>query len=448
MATTYLRALGHFTANPDLRVLGLTATPDRLDGKDLGRLWQAAPFDYGIKFGIDNGWLVPVRQKTIHSSIDVSQVKVAKGDLEAGELGNLMKDEKVVHEIVQPALEHALDLGDGQLDESERPYYQSLRPRRTLIFVPTVAVATEVARVINNWLPGQAMAVSGQTPADERKLILDRYQSGDIGFVANVGVLTEGFDNTGIEAVVMARPTKSRALYTQCLGRGTRVLPDTIEGPWGRLETPELRKEAIAASAKPHVTVLDLVGNAGRHSLVRAGHILGAEYDPRVYERAAGADGDVMENLSRAAREIEEEDEQAKAEAERERLAAEERRRQWREKRRGLVMVGKVKSREIDPFRALGVTPPVNTSTAGRSPASLKQIEFLRKAGVPSPGNLSKAEAGKLIGEINRRRDQGLCTLKQAHHLKRHGYSGEMSKAEASRVLDEVFGKTKKAVNA
>src|SRR5690606_7555906 len=95
-------------------------------------------------------------------------------------------------------------------------------------------------------------------------------------------IATEGFDDPGIGLVVMARPTKSRALYSQCIGRGTRPLNGLVDG----LDTADERRAAIAGSAKPNVLVLDFVGNSGRHKLVHATDVLGVDYDDAELEAA------------------------------------------------------------------------------------------------------------------------------------------------------------------
>ena len=83
--------------------------------------------------------------------------------------------------------------------------------------------------------------------------MLAEFAAGKVQVVCNCGVLTEGFDDPGVEVVIMGRPTKSRSLYSQMVGRSTRPLPGVVDGP----ETAEARKAAIAASAKPSCLVVD-----------------------------------------------------------------------------------------------------------------------------------------------------------------------------------------------
>ena len=143
------------------------------------------------------------------------------------------------------------------------------------------------------------------TPKDERRQILEDFKAGRIQYLVNVGVLTEGYDDAGVEVVVMARPTKSRALYAQMAGRATRpaaeiaaklgqINDEVVVGSRSRTadvknstvglgpttttdDAASKRRALIAASSKPECTILDFVGNSGRHKLVSSVDILGGK---------------------------------------------------------------------------------------------------------------------------------------------------------------------------
>src|SRR5262249_7704252 len=141
-----------------------------------------------------------------------------------------------------------------------------------------------------------------------------RYKRGEFQFLCNCGLFLEGFDETRIANVVIARPTKSRALYAQMIGRGTRPLPGLVDENW--MEADD-RKEAIAQSTKPRLLVLDFVGNSGRHKLVSCADILGGKCTDDVIEKATaaarkkstlGEPANVMEEIRLAQQQAEEEE--------------------------------------------------------------------------------------------------------------------------------------------
>jgi ATP-dependent helicase IRC3 len=220
---------------PGPLLLGVTATPDRGDGKGLDDLFDEVAFTYDILWGIRAGYLADLRGLRVTvDSLDLSAVKVRRGDYDQGAAGRAMEDAEVPRHVVAAWLEHALG-------------------RRTLVFTPTV----EVARLVQEQFAHvgvRAAYVHGGTPTDERRQILQAYSRGDIDVLANCAVLTEGYDEPRTDCIVVARPTRSRALYTQMVGRGTRRHPD-----------------------KADCLVLDIVGASAEHSLVTVPSLFGLE---------------------------------------------------------------------------------------------------------------------------------------------------------------------------
>lgn len=214
-------------------LLGVTATPDRGDGLGLDKLFDEIVFSYDMLWGIARGYLSDLRglQVTI-DGLDTDRLKVSRGDYEAGAAGRAMEQAGAPTMIVRAWQEHA-------------------EPRKTLVFTPTVAMAEHVvAEFVGAGV--SAAAVSGETPIDERRRILSAFSEGKIQVVANCAVLTEGYDEPSIECVVIARPTKSRALYVQMIGRGTRRAP-----------------------GKDDCLVLDVVGASASHSLMTIPSLFG-----------------------------------------------------------------------------------------------------------------------------------------------------------------------------
>lgn len=262
VAEGYRRIVQHFQ---HAKVVGVTATADRLDGAALGDTFQCAPFTYSIRQAIADGWLVPILQRRVTvEALDLSRVRATAGDLNAGELERELIRDQVLHQVASPLVELA-----GR--------------RQTIVFCAGVGQASALAGMIESH-GGQAAALSGSTPTGVRRELLARFAAGELQYLVNCAVLTEGFDAPVASCIAVARPTKSRALYAQIVGRGTRVLPDVVD----HLPDPLERRAAIAVSAKPACLVLDFAGNAGRHVLVSALDVLAGQKVDDDVRAAAG----------------------------------------------------------------------------------------------------------------------------------------------------------------
>jgi len=264
--------------------------------------------------------------------------------------------------------------------------------------------------------------VCGKTNRDERRGVLADFAAGKVQVVCNCGVLTEGFDDPGVELVIIGRPTKSRALYSQMVGRSTRPLAGVVDGP----ETPEARKAAIAASAKPSCLVVDFVGNAGRHKLITSADILGGKVSEEALERAvkrvsaAGGPVNMTEALDEAEAELREQRRLAEA-----------------ARRANLVAKARFTTQSVDPFDVLHLDPVKSRGWDAGRQLTEKQRSLLAKQGI-NPDRVSFAEARQLISEIFRRWDGKLCSFKQAKVLRKYGYDTEVSFAEASATIDAL----------
>jgi superfamily II DNA or RNA helicase len=240
--------------------LGLSATPDRHDKAGL-RCFDAATAPYRIMEAIQDGWLVPVKAKRVTvDAVDLSGVKIVAGDFAANELELVLTSEAALHGVAKGLLEHA----------GNRP---------TIVFAPGVDSARRLCEVICRYTQNAtARCVTGITPADCRSMAFRDFGK-TYQFLINVGVATEGTDLPAAACIAMFRPTKSRGLFTQMLGRGLRPLPGLCGA------SPLLRKAWISDSAKQDCLVLDFTGNTGRHSVVTVADISGA--DPRVVAKVA-----------------------------------------------------------------------------------------------------------------------------------------------------------------
>ena len=411
-AKTYVRCIDHYTSNPDLKVLGVTATPDRLDEQALGKIYTSVAFDYGIRDAISDGWLVPIVQNSIViEGLDLSQIKTVAGDLHGGKLARIIEYEK-----------NLLPVADATWREANG--------RKTLLFASSVAHAVRLCEIFNRYKADSSIWISGKTPKDERRLKIADYAKGKYQTLCNVGIATEGFDDPGIEVVAVARPTESRALYSQMVGRGTRVLPSAgIDFHEVGDFSAEVRKSLIHSSDKPQLEVIDFVGNAGRHKLMSCADILGGNCEDNVVESASKkireSEGamDVDEALEAAAEEI------AKA------MEQSERERKRRKHLKGRATYRKT---TINPFEMFGLQPVRTRGWNAGRPVSEKMRAMLEKNGV-NPKDVTWDQACQIAGHIISRREKGECSYKQAKLLERFGYEPKGIKFdEASKLITAV----------
>ena len=401
---SYRRVIDYYRTNAALKVLGVTATPDRADEEALGQVFESVAFDYEVLDAIHDGWLVPIEQQMVHvEGLDYSSIRTTAGDLNGGDLAAVLEAERNLQQMAAASV-------------------AIIGTRRALVFTASVKAAEMTAEIFNRHRRGMAAWVCGKTERGERRRVLAEFARGNVQVVCNCGVLTEGFDDPGVEVVIMGRPTKRRSLYSQMVGRSTRPLPGVVDGP----ETPEARKAAIAASAKASCLVVDFVGNAGRHKLITSADILGGKVSEEALERAvrrvstAGGPVNMTDALDEAESELREQKRLAEA-----------------ARRAGLVATARFTTQSIDPFDVLHLDPvKARGWDAGRQ-LTEKQRSLLAKQGI-NPDRISFTEARQLIGEIFRRWDGKLCSFKQAKVLRKYGYDAEMSFAEASATIDAL----------
>lgn len=358
-AQSYRAILERFTT---AKILGVTATPDRGDGKALGKIFESVAFSYEMRLAIAEKHLAPLRAKRILvEDMDLSAVKTHHGDFDQGELSKLLNDEQNLHGVVTPLVEQAGD-------------------RRTLVFGVDVAHAYSLAEVINRHKPGKAIALDGTAKPEERAAVLALFRTGVFQFLCNCALFTEGFDEPTIACVGLARPTQSRALYTQMLGRGTRNAP-----------------------GKTDCLVLDFVGNSGKHRLIGPADALAGHDLDEATRKAAEAQLDGQLDL-----------EAVLADAEQQAAA--------KRKSVNLVALAHYRSREVDLF--LGDLMPDfdPESPAAKRPATPEQLAAIEaaKLGKP-PHGISEAEARAMLAAVKARRAAGLCTIPQARLLEKYG---------------------------
>lgn len=404
-SASYRKVVEYFRSlNPDLKVLGITATPNRSDGTALGLIFDTAAYTMDIGKAISEGWLTPFQQLTvIVDGLDLSTVKVTrkrKGkdqDFDDAELEAQLCDEQTLHEMATPILEE-------------------IPERQAIIFTAGVKHAHLLADVLNRHREDCAEAIDGTTDKSRRKDIIKAYQRGSIQYLANCAVLTEGFDAPACSAVVMGRPTKSPLLYTQCVGRGLRPLPGVIDGQ----ETDFDRKTAIFTSAKPNCLILDFVG-ASRCGVVDCCDVLGGNFSQEVRELARSN----QENSKGKPADVNQEDlEIAKTVVDMQTELS---------RRRAVVVDSRYTIEESD------FTSPAGSGVTQkkRGTATDGQVSLLIKLGVDpdTAQSVSKGQAGAMISSIGAKK----CTEGQAKILKKYGIStAGVGFKRASQIIDQI----------
>lgn len=211
-----------YEAFPDALHAGFTATLARGDGVGLGSVWDQVVYSRSVLWMISRGYLVDVRGQAVKlDHLDLGKIKTTAGDYQVKALGSAM-----VEADSPRAIAAAL-----------RKYAPS---RRSIVFCPDVFSSLATARAIG---PG-ASVVTGTTPVEDRRLVYKKFETGKIRVIVNCMVLTEGFDAPWADCAVIARPTKSAALYQQMVGRVLRTWPGKgdalvldVTGTGGRLST-------------------------------------------------------------------------------------------------------------------------------------------------------------------------------------------------------------------
>jgi superfamily II DNA or RNA helicase len=400
VSPAYHGVLQYFRQHSSCKLLGVTATPDRADGEALSKIFESVAFNVEIVDGIDGGYLVPVKQQLVRiEGLDFSAVRTTAGDLNGADLARVMESEKTMQGVASATVEVAGD-------------------KRALIFTASVAQAEQLAGILNRHKAGAADWLHGGTPKELRADMLKRFAQGGSQYMVNCAVLTEGFDDPGIQCVIMAKPTKSRSLYAQMVGRGTRPLPGV-----DRHDTAEARRAAIAASDKPCVTVLDFVGNSGRHKLVTTADILGGKVSEEARDKAKkkieekGEAADIREELEAAELEALREIEEAKK-----RAAAD---------KAHLVARAQYSLTYVDPFSAWQ-RQAAKWEGHRQSRLSQRQTDALLKAGF-DPARMSLQDALAQHWELIRASDKQRAILTRYYPAEQ---VNKLPRWEAAKLLD------------
>lgn len=360
---SYQKVLGHF---PEARVLGVTATPDRGDMRNLGEVFESLAYEYTLPRAIREGYLSPIKAMTIPLKLDLSGVALQSGDFKAGDIATAL---------------------DPYLYQIAGEMAKYCRERKTVVFLPLVKTSQKFRDILLE-KGFRAAEVNGESK--DRAEILEDFDQGKYNVLCNSMLLTEGWDCPSVDCVVVLRPTKVRSLYSQMVGRGTRLHP-----------------------GKEHLLLLDFLWHTERHELCHPASLICENEDvarkmTEDLEAAAGCPVDLEEAEKKASEEVVAKREEA--------LAAK------------LAEMKHRKKKLVDPLqfemsiKAEDLAGYVPSFGWEMSPPSEKQKAALEKLGICPDEIDNSGKAEKLLDRLAIRRNEGLTTPKQIRFLESRGF--------------------------
>jgi superfamily II DNA or RNA helicase len=386
LADSYQSILGHFNAN----IVGFTATADRSDRKNLGDFFDVIGFEIFLLDLVNEGYLVmPKTLKASLPPIDLSGVKKVAGDFSASDLD----------ETIEPML---LDAARVIIDTASK-----YNRKKILGFFPLRKTAEAMSKILND-LGMPSGFVHGEDP-DRSDKIKD-FSNGKYRFLANAMLLTEGYDEPAVDMVVPMRPTQSRSLYCQIVGRGTRLFPGNI----GDFETREDRLREISESPKPDCLILDFPFLSDKLSLIKPAHLVArtaeeAERMTRIIERSHQMTLDIGRVLKAA----EQEEIEEKRKVHERELALKARIDKTRGKESKLVDTIQM-ALDLQEQSLIDYVPIMRWES---DPPTPEQISTLEKFGVDKSTVQNKGHAKLLLDTIFARQRMNLATPKQVKYL-------------------------------
>ena len=372
--------LQHFES---ANVLGVTATPDRGDMRNLGSYFESLAYEYSLPEAIKSGYLSPIKALTIPLKLDLSNVKQQAGDFSTKDLGTAL---------------------DPYLEQIAEEMKKQCLNRKTVVFLPLVKTSQKFRDILNKH-GFKAAEVNGEST--DREQVLKDYEEGKYNVLCNSMLLTEGWDCPSVDCVIVLRPTKVRALYSQMVGRGTRLAP-----------------------GKKELLLLDFLWHTERHELCHPANLIATD------EKVAKKMTENIEELGTPI-DLEEAELQAKEDValEREELLAKQ-----------LAEMKKRKRKLVDPLQfemsiqASDLTDYVPSFGWQMSPPTDKQVKALEKWGI-FPDEIENAgKAEMLINRLVKRRDAGLSTPKQIRFLENRGFQhvGTWQFEAATKLINRI----------
>ena len=376
----YRRILDYFSG---AKVLGVTATPDRGDMRNLGEVFDSLAFEYKLTDAIKEGYLCKIMAQTIPLQLDITSVTMSGGDYAVGDLGTAL---------------------DPYLEQIAAEMAQRCTGRKTVVFLPLIKTSQKFRDLLNTY-GFRAAEVNGQS--DDRRQVLADFDAGKYNVLCNSMLLTEGWDCPSVDCVVVLRPTKVRSLYSQMVGRGTRLSP-----------------------GKTDLLLLDFLWMTDKHELCRPADLVCEDRTVarQMTEHLAetGCPEDIEEAAAQASEDVVAQREEALA-------------KQLEEQRRK-------KAKLVDPLQyemsiqAEDLSGYVPAFGWEAGPPSDKQTAALEKLGILPDAVESAGKAALLLDRLNKRRDEGLTTPKQIRCLEKYGFQhvGTWSFEAARHMIDRI----------
>lgn len=376
----YRRILDYFSG---AKVLGVTATPDRGDMRNLGEVFDSLAFEYKLTDAIKEGYLCKIMAQTIPLQLDITSVTLSGGDYAVGDLGTAL---------------------DPYLEQIAAEMARRCKSRKTVVFLPLIKTSQKFRDLLNAH-GFRAAEVNGQS--DDRRQVLADFDAGKYNVLCNSMLLTEGWDCPSVDCVVVLRPTKVRSLYSQMVGRGTRLSP-----------------------GKTDLLLLDFLWMTDKHELCRPADLVCEDRTVarQMTEHLAetGCPEDIEEAAAQASEDVVAQREEALA-------------KQLEEQRRK-------KAKLVDPLQyemsiqaedLAGYVPAFGWEAG---PPSEQQTAALEKLGILPDAVESAGKAALLLDRLNKRRDEGLTTPKQIRCLEKYGFQhvGTWSFEAARHMIDRI----------
>lgn len=376
----YQRVLKHFE---EASVLGVTATPDRGDMKNLGSYFESLAYEYTLPKAIKEGYLSPIKALTIPLKLDLTTVKQQAGDFSTRDLGTAL--DPYLENIADEMIKHCSN-------------------RKTVVFLPLVKTSQKFKAILNE-RGFKAAEVNGSS--QDRAEILEDFENDKYNVLCNSMLLTEGWDCPSVDCIIVLRPTKVRSLYSQMVGRGTRL----YEG-------------------KEELLLLDFLWHTERHELCHPAHLIASSDE--VAKK-------MTENIEESGQAVDLEMAETQAEtdvlAEREEALAKQ-----------LAEMRRRKQKLVDPLQfemsiqAEDLSNYVPSFGWEMAPPSDKQVKALEKLGI-LPDQIDNAgKANLMLDRLNKRKEEGLATPKQIRRLEIYGFKnvGTWQFESASKMISRI----------
>lgn len=381
ISDSYRRILDHFR---EAKVLGVTATPDRGDMQNLGQVFDSLAYEYTLPKAIRSGYLSPIKALTVPLKMDLSAVGIQAGDFKSGDIATAL--DPYLYQIADEMAKYCMD-------------------RKTVVFLPLVKTSQKFRDILNK-KGFSAAEVNGESR--DRAEILSAFERGTYNVLCNSMLLTEGWDCPAVDCIVVLRPTKVRSLYSQMVGRGTRL-----------------------SEGKTELLLLDFLWHTERHELCHPADLICTDHEvagrmTQNLEETSGCPVDIMEAEETASEDVVAQREEALAK-----------------------QLSEMKSRKkklVDPLQfemsiqaedLSGYVPAFGWEMA---PPSDKQKRTLEKLGI-FPDEIDNAgKAAKILDRLNKRKEEKLTTPRQIRCLEKYGFQhvGTWQFDTARRLIDRI----------